>query len=95
MLECPPQKPISEFEFREDGTRMTWAAQRVQYGLLLKRGYSKDEAKAAMPRCQKCMTRRLAESIPGPHLKPGERRVYCPQTGEWWSEFAPSSPSEE
>ena len=40
---------------------MTWAKQRVQYGRLLKRGYSQLEAKTAMHNCQKCVTLLLKE----------------------------------
>lgn len=36
--------------------RMTWAQQRVQYGRLKKRGVSEAHIKAALPRCQKCIT---------------------------------------
>lgn len=43
--------------------RMTWAARRRQYGRLLRRGFSADQAKAAMPRCQKCVTRWLHEGL--------------------------------
>ncbi len=35
---------------------MTWAAQRVQYGRLLKSGATPAEAKEAPLRCQKCLT---------------------------------------
>jgi hypothetical protein len=38
---------------------MTWADQRVQYGRLRRRGLPDTQAKAAMPCCQKCVTRRL------------------------------------
>ena len=40
---------------------MTWANVRVQYNRALKRGLSPNEAKAACPRCQKCMTKFLRE----------------------------------
>ena len=41
---------------------ITWAEQRRQYGRLLKRGLATDQAKAAAPRCQKCMTKYLGEN---------------------------------
>ena len=41
---------------------ITWAEQRRQYGRLLRRGLSTDHAKAAGPRCQKCMTKYLGRS---------------------------------
>src|SRR4051794_37021981 len=43
---------------------MTWAGQRAQYGRALRRGLTKDQAKAATPRCQKCMTKHLASLAP-------------------------------
>jgi hypothetical protein len=36
---------------------MTWAQQRVQWGRLKSKGYTEQEIKDAMPRCQKCLTR--------------------------------------
>ena len=39
--------------------QMTWAAQRVQYGRIIKKGYSATVAKILQPRCQKCVTRLL------------------------------------
>ena len=41
------------------GYRVTWAEQRRQYGRLIRRGKSDEEAKALMPRCQKCTTAAL------------------------------------
>jgi SOS response regulatory protein OraA/RecX len=35
---------------------MTWEQQRRQFGRLMRKGFTKDEAKAALPRCQICMT---------------------------------------
>jgi hypothetical protein len=35
---------------------MTWEAQRRQFGRLMRSGFTKAEAKALLPRCQKCMT---------------------------------------
>ncbi len=43
--------------------RMTWAAERRQYGRALRRGLTPEGAKAAMPRCQKCMTKYLAYDL--------------------------------
>ena len=40
---------------------MTWADQRVQYGRLMKRGVPREGIKAMLPRCQKGVTRMLAE----------------------------------
>jgi hypothetical protein len=38
-------------------TPMTWAAQKRQYGRLLRHGLSQDAVKgSSMPRCQKCVT---------------------------------------
>jgi hypothetical protein len=36
---------------------MTWASQRQQFGRLVKRGFSVDDTKQLMPRCQKCLTK--------------------------------------
>ena len=46
--------------------RLTWAACRVKYGRALRRGLSAAQAKAAGPRCQRCMTRylRLTDGLP-------------------------------
>jgi len=41
------------------GKPMTWAMQRVQYGRILKRGYSKNDAKELAKQCQKCVTKFL------------------------------------
>jgi hypothetical protein len=41
----------------------TWADQRRQWGRGLRAGLTPDEAKAAMPRCQKCMTTHLASRL--------------------------------
>ena len=38
---------------------LTWAEQRRQYGRCLKHGLSEVGAKAASPRCGKCMTKHL------------------------------------
>jgi len=35
---------------------MTWDQQRRQFGRLMQKGFTVDEAKAALPRCQKCLT---------------------------------------
>jgi len=35
---------------------MTWAAQRVQFGRLMRRGICPTVIKAIQPRCQKCVT---------------------------------------
>lgn len=35
---------------------MTWASQRQQFGRLSKKGWNKEQIKAIMPRCQKCVT---------------------------------------
>lgn len=41
------------------GYRITWAEQRRQYGRLIRRGKSHDEANALMPPCQRCTTAAL------------------------------------
>jgi hypothetical protein len=38
---------------------LTWAAQKVQYRRAINRGMTAEQAKACLPRCQKCMTRLL------------------------------------
>jgi hypothetical protein len=40
---------------------LTWADQRRQYGRVLRAGLTPKEAKALMPRCQKCTTKALRE----------------------------------
>lgn len=45
------------------GNPMTWAAQRVQFGRLKRRGMSPEAIKAAGRRCQKCMTTHLASAL--------------------------------
>ena len=44
---------------RDCGSPMTWAAQRVQYGRLLRRGIPHEVARRELPRCQKCVTQWL------------------------------------
>jgi hypothetical protein len=39
---------------------MTWAAQRVQYGRLKRKGVPDEQIKAIVPQCQKCITALLA-----------------------------------
>jgi hypothetical protein len=39
--------------------KLTWADQRRQFGRAIRRGLTVDEAKALMPRCQKCLTQAL------------------------------------
>ena len=41
------------------GYRITWADQRRQFGRAIRHGLTADEAKALMPRCQKCLTEKL------------------------------------
>jgi hypothetical protein len=36
--------------------KLTWADQRGQFGRAIRHGLTADEAKALMPRCQKCLT---------------------------------------
>lgn len=38
---------------------MTWAAQKRQYGRLIRYGLTNDEAKVMLPMCQKCVTQYL------------------------------------
>jgi hypothetical protein len=38
---------------------MTWTSQPEQVARLVKRGFTADEAKQLMPRCQKCVTELL------------------------------------
>ncbi len=40
---------------------MTWAAQRRQFGRLMKRGLSVQQAKEILPPCQTCVTRYLRD----------------------------------
>ncbi len=49
---------------------MTWAAQRVQYGRLLRRGIPQEVARRELPRCQKCVTQWL-RAIDAGHVRPG------------------------
>lgn len=44
---------------RTCGAYMTWAAQRVQYGRLLRRGIPENVMRHELPRCQKCVTQWL------------------------------------
>lgn len=39
--------------------KLTWRDQRAQYGRAIRSGLTADEAKALMPRCQKCLTKTL------------------------------------
>jgi hypothetical protein len=41
---------------------ITWAEQRRQFARLMHRGFTIDEAKAAMPRCQVCTTRYMKDA---------------------------------
>jgi hypothetical protein len=43
---------------------ITWAAQRQQFGRLMRAGFSIAGAKQMMPRCQKCMTVALRTVTP-------------------------------
>jgi len=38
---------------------MTWADRRYQFGRVIHAGLTPNEAKALMPRCQKCITQAL------------------------------------
>lgn len=40
---------------------MTWAAVKVQWGRLMKKGFAVAKVIPIMPRCQKCVTRYLRE----------------------------------
>jgi hypothetical protein len=59
---------------KECKNALTWAEQRKQFGRLIKEGKSPEEAKAAMPRCQKCVTRLLGRKTPQ-WITPPQRRV--------------------
>ena len=49
------------------GCPITWAAQRKQYGRLMRLGFTPDQATVGMPRCQKCVTKWLKTShLAGP-----------------------------
>ena len=54
--ETPRRKPTCCLRC---GYAMTWEAQRRQFGRLLHRGLTAEEAKALMPRCQVCITATL------------------------------------
>jgi hypothetical protein len=41
---------------RRCGYKITWAAQRAQFGRLIRLGFSSEQAKGMQPRCQTCMT---------------------------------------
>jgi hypothetical protein len=43
------------------GFPITWEAQWQQWGRLMRRGLSPEEAKALMPRCQKCITMTIGQ----------------------------------
>ena len=43
------------------GYHITWADQRRQFGRLMRLGFGYEDAKALMPRCQKCVTTTLRE----------------------------------
>jgi hypothetical protein len=45
------------------GQKVTWAEQRKQYGRAIRHGLTPDEAKALMPRCQKCLTKALERGV--------------------------------
>ena len=38
------------------GNQETWSSQKIQYKRLIQKNYSKDQIKAALPRCHKCIT---------------------------------------
>lgn len=40
---------------------MTWSLAKAQYGRMLRRGATEEQAKEAGPRCPKCTTRWLRE----------------------------------
>jgi hypothetical protein len=46
------------------GYLMTWAEQRRQFGRLIRLGLGRDEAKARMPRCRRCITADQRQSGP-------------------------------
>lgn len=60
----------SKSRCRECGRHMTWAAQRVQYGRMMRRGFTQDVARRTLPRCQKCMTQWL-RAMGAPSNTPG------------------------
>ncbi len=51
----------SKTRCRQCGQLITWAEQRTQFGRLLRRGWTAGQAKAVLPRCQKCLTWLLRE----------------------------------
>jgi hypothetical protein len=59
---------------------ITWDTQRRQYGRAIKAGLAEAEAKALMPRCQKCMTKALRVAR-GPN-GPNESQVYIARARE-------------
>jgi hypothetical protein len=54
---------------------MTWSDQRRQWGRLLRRGLTQEQARALAPRCQKCLTTALIQA----GLSDPRRRAYRPR----------------
>jgi len=54
---------------------MNWAEQKRQFGRLMSIGFTVEEAKQTMPRCQKCMTAHLRETGRSTRAAPADRLV--------------------
>jgi hypothetical protein len=54
---------------------MTWAEQRRQFGRLIQCGFTPDQAKERVPRCQKCITIMLEEEAASGTPMQRSRRV--------------------
>jgi len=67
--EEPVSKPRREIRCKRCRCLMTWADQRKQFGRMIGRGLTTEEAKTVQPRCQKCVTVYLREREPGMELQ--------------------------
>jgi hypothetical protein len=56
--ERPPPPRLSD-RCKSCGYAQTWADQRRQFGRLIRAGFDRDQVKALLPRCQKCLTQTL------------------------------------
>jgi len=54
---------VSKIRCLDCKSGLTWAAQRQQFGRVVKRGHPPELAKQLMPRCGKCVTSLLKKSV--------------------------------